>query len=136
MEEATIQAQQGYYDKFLDPSDWTIGAVNDYIFKEVEKVRTISKMELKKQLPYMDPKYTPTFLEQVKLYYKKYNEDLEITQEKLWIATSAMHPSMKVKRWNQSPTLCKVLKFLKPGFSDSIFPEWLHKAAWWAQVSS
>jgi hypothetical protein len=45
---------------------------------------------------------------------------------------------MKVKwieRWNQSPALREALKFPKPGFSDSIFLEWLHKATWWAQVS-
>jgi hypothetical protein len=47
----------------------------------------------------MDPKHTPTFLEQVKLYYEKYDEDPEITQERLWIfATSAMLPSIKVER--------------------------------------
>jgi hypothetical protein len=62
-------------------------------------VRTTSKTELKKQLPCTDPKHTPTFLEQVKLYYEKYDEDPEITQERLWIfATSAMLPSIKVER--------------------------------------
>jgi hypothetical protein len=48
-------------------------------------------------------------LEQVKVHYKKDDEDPEITQEKMWIfATLAMDPSMKVKwieRWNQSPAL-------------------------------
>jgi hypothetical protein len=116
--EAAAQAQQRYYDKFPDPSNWTAGTVDDYIFKAVEKVSTTSKTELN---------------------YEKYDEDPEITQEKLWIfATSAMDPSMKVKwieRWNQSPALREALKFPKPGFSDGVFPEWLHKATWWAQVS-
>jgi hypothetical protein len=89
-------------------------------------VRTTSKTELKKQLLCADLKHTPTFLEQVKLHYEKYDEDLEITQEKLWIfATLAMDPTMKVKwleRWNQSPTLREALKFPKPGFSDGVFP--------------
>jgi hypothetical protein len=102
--EAAAQAQRRYYDKFLEPSAWTEGVVDDYIFKAVEKVRTTSKTELKKQLPCADPKHNPTFLEQVKLHFEKYDEDPEITQEKLWIfATSAMDPSMKVKwieRWN------------------------------------
>jgi hypothetical protein len=137
--EAAAQAQQRYYDKFPNPSNWTTGTVDDYIFKAVEKVKTTSKSELKKQLPCTDPKHTPTFLEQVKLHYEKFDEYPEITQEKLWIfATSAMDPSMKVKwnkKWNQSRTLCVALKFPKPGFRDSIFPEWLHKATWWAQVS-
>jgi hypothetical protein len=97
-------------------------------------VKTTSKTELKKQLPCVDPKHTPTFLEQVKLHYEKYDEDPKITQEKLWIfATSAMDPSMKVKwieRWNQSHALCEALKFPKPRFSDGIVPEWLHKATW------
>jgi hypothetical protein len=77
--EAAAQAQRRYYDKFPDPSDWIAVVVDDYIFKAVEKVRTTSKMELKKQLPCTDPKHTPTFLEQVKLHYEKYDEDLEIT---------------------------------------------------------
>jgi hypothetical protein len=52
-------------------------------------------------------------------------------QEKLWmLATSVMNPTMKVKwfqRWDQSATLKEALKFPKPGFNDSMFPEWLHK---------
>jgi hypothetical protein len=72
-------------------------------------VRTTTKPELKKQLPCADLNHTPTFLEQVKVHYKKDDEDPEITQEKMWIfATLAMDPSMKVKwieRWNQSPAL-------------------------------
>jgi hypothetical protein len=63
-------------------------------------------------------------LEQVKVHYKKDDEDPEITQEKMWIfATLAMDPSMKVKwieRWNQSPTLQEALKFPKPRFSDCL----------------
>ena len=61
-------------------------------------MRTTTKIELKKQLPCTNPKHIPTYLEQVKLYYKKYDEDLEITQKKLWIfVTLAMDTSMKVK---------------------------------------
>jgi hypothetical protein len=50
---------------------------------------------------------------------------------------SAMSPTMKVKwlqRWNQSATLRETLKFPKPGFNDSMFPKWLYKGTWWAQV--
>jgi hypothetical protein len=130
--EATTQAQHRYYDRFPNPSEWSTGAIDDYVFKAVEKVRTTTKTELKKQLPCADPKHTPTFLEQVKVHYEKYDENLEITQEKLWIfATSAMDPFMKVKwieRWNLSPALRETFKFPKPGFSDSVFPDWLHKA--------
>jgi hypothetical protein len=53
------------------------------------------------------------------------------------LVTSAMSPTMKVKwlqRWNQSATLREALKFPKPGFNDSMFPEWLHKATWWVHV--
>jgi hypothetical protein len=138
--EAAAQAQRRYYDRFPDPSEWSTGAIDDYVFKAVEKVRTTTKTELKKQLPCADPKHTPTFLEQVKVHYEKYDENPEITQEKLWIfATSAMDPLMKVKwieRWNLSPALRETFKFPKPGFSDSVFPDWLHKATWWAQVST
>ena len=80
MGEAAAQAQQRYYDKFPIPSDWTTGTVDNYIFKAVEKVRTTSKTELKKQLPCADPKHTPIFLEQVKLHYEKFDEDPEITK--------------------------------------------------------
>jgi hypothetical protein len=50
-----------------------------------------------------------------------------------------MDPFMKVKwieRWNLSPALRETFKFPKPGFSDSVFPDWLYKATWWAQVST
>jgi hypothetical protein len=53
------------------------------------------------------------------------------------LVTSAMSRNMKVKwlhKWNQSPSLLKAMKFPKPGFSDNMFPDWLHKATWWAQV--
>jgi hypothetical protein len=77
--EAAAKAQRRYYDRFPDPSEWSTGAIDDYVFKAVEKVRTTTKTELKKQLPCVDPKHTPTFLEQVKVHYKKYDENPEIT---------------------------------------------------------
>jgi hypothetical protein len=33
-----------------------------------------------------------------------------------------------LQRWNQSATLKEALKFPKPSFNDSMFPEWLYKA--------
>ena len=96
LREVAAQAQQRYYDKFPNPSNWTVGALDDYIFKAIEKVKTTSKTELKKQLPCVDPKLTLTFLEHVKLHYEKFDEDPKIAQEKLWIfATSAIDPSKK-----------------------------------------
>jgi hypothetical protein len=115
--EAAAQAQRWYYDRFPDPLEWSTGVIDDYVFKAVEKVRTTTKTEL----------HTPTFLEQVKVHYEKYDENPEIAKEKLWIfATSAMDPFMKVKwieRWNLSPALRETFNFPKPGFSDSVFPD-------------
>jgi hypothetical protein len=112
--------------------------VHEFINKAVEKARTSTLSELKKQLPIADPKHTKHFLEQVKAHYGCNDDSPEMHQEKLWmLATSAMSPTMKVKwlqRWNQSATLREALKFPKPGFNDSMFPEWLQKATWWAQV--
>jgi len=89
---------------------------------------------LKKQLSIADPKYTPTFVEQVKFYYETHDDSPEMTQEKLWmLATSAMDISMKIKwleKWNKSLFLHEALKFPKPKFSDIDFLEWLHKATW------
>jgi ribosomal protein L13E len=91
---------------------------------------------LKKQLPIADPRHTKHFLEQVKTHYDSNDDSPEMQQENLWmLATSAMSPNMKVKwlhRCNQSPSLRKAMKFPKPGFSDNMFPDWLHKATWWA----
>jgi hypothetical protein len=93
---------------------------------------------LKKQLPIADPRHTKHFLEQVKTHYESNDDSPEMQQKKLWmLATSAMSPNMKMKwlhRWNQSPSLRKAMKFPKPSFSDNMFPDWLHKATWWAQV--
>jgi hypothetical protein len=78
--------------------------VHDLINSAVDKVRTSTLSELKKQLPIADPKHTKHFLEQVKIHYECNDESPEMQQEKLWmLATSAMSPSMKVKwlqRWN------------------------------------
>jgi hypothetical protein len=72
--------------------------VHDFINKAVDKVRTSTLSELKKQLPITDPKYTKHFLEQVKTYYECNDDSSEMQQEKLcMLATSAMSPSMKVK---------------------------------------
>jgi hypothetical protein len=43
--------------------------VHEFINKAVEKVRTSTLSELKKQLPITDPKHTKHFLEQVKAHY-------------------------------------------------------------------
>jgi hypothetical protein len=72
--------------------------VHDFINKAVDKVRTSILLELKKQLPIVDPKHTKHFLEQVKTHYECYDDFLEMQKEKLWmLATSAMNPSIKVK---------------------------------------
>ena len=41
-----------------------------------------------------------------------------------------------LKRWNSAPLFCAQLKFPKPRFGDSEFPEWLGKATWWSQICS
>jgi hypothetical protein len=106
--------------------------VHEFTNKAVKKVRTSTLSKLKKQLPITDPKYTKHFLEKVKAHYECNDDSPEMQQEKLWmLVTSAMSPTMKVKwlqRWNQSATLREALKFPKPGFNDSMFPKWLHKA--------
>lgn len=80
------------------------------------------------------------FLEQIKYHYECHDDEPEMQQEKLWmLATSAMSTAMKVKwlvRWNQPEKLRDAVKFPKPKFNDSIFPDWLHKATWWDQVHS
>ena len=78
-------------------------------------MRSTSHLELKKQLPITDSRHTPLFLEHVKSHYEIYDENLEMTQEKLWmLATSAMDTSMRIK-WletlTSSPALRKALKF-------------------------
>jgi hypothetical protein len=114
--------------------------MHDFINKVADKVRTSILSELKKQLPIVDPKHTKHFLEQVKTHYECNDDSPEMQQEKLWmLATSTISPSMKVKwlhRWNQSASLQEALKFPKPGFNNNMFPDWLHKATWWAQVLS
>jgi hypothetical protein len=78
--------------------DWSSKSVHEFINKAVDKVRTSTLSELKKQLPIANPKHTKNFLEQVKSHYKCNDDSLEMQQEKLWmLATSAMNPPMKVK---------------------------------------
>jgi hypothetical protein len=136
--DAAAAAQRKFYEKYPNPADWTSTAVHEWVSKVVDRVKVASHSELKKQLPIADPKHTTAFLEQVKFHYETHDESPEMTQEKLWmLATSAMDISMKIKwleRWNKSPSLREALKFPKPKFSDIDFPEWLHKATWWAQV--
>jgi len=136
--DAAASAQRKFYEKYPNPAHWTSNAVHEWVSKAVDKVRSASHSELKKQLPIADPKHTPLFLEQVKSHYENHDESPEMTQEKLWmLATSAMDTSMKIKwlqRWNSTPSLRESLKFPKPKFNDIEFPKWLHKATWWAQV--
>jgi hypothetical protein len=134
--EAVATAQRKFYEKFPNREDWSSKSVHEFINKTMDKVRTSTLSELKKQLPTVDPKHTKHFLEQVKSHYECNDDSPKIQQEKTsMLATSAMSPSMKVKwlqRWNQSPSLREALKFQKPNFNDSMFPNWLHKATCWA----
>jgi hypothetical protein len=136
--EAAAAAQRKFYEKFPNKEDWSTKSVHEFINKAVDKVRTSTFSELKKQLPIANPRHTKHFLEQVKTHYESNDDSPEMQQEKLWmLATSTMSPNMKVKwlhRWNQSPSLREAMKFPKPSFSDNMFPDWLHKATWWAQV--
>ena len=104
----------------------------------MKKVEDKLVAELRKHLPVADPKLTLGFLDEVKAHYEKF-DDPEMLQEKLYmLATSAMPPKMMVKwlqRWNSSAAIRDALRFPKPGFGDSKFPEWLNRATWWAQVS-
>ena len=106
----------------------------EFINKAIDKERTSTLSELKKQLPIANPKHTKHFLNQVKIHYECNDNSQEMQQEKLWmIATFAMSPTMKVKwlqRWNHFASLQEALKFPKPSFNNSMFLDWLHKATW------
>jgi hypothetical protein len=39
-------------------------------------------------------------------------------------------------RWNQFASLQEALKFPNPDFNENMFPDWLQKITWWAQVLS
>ena len=136
--EAAALAQRKYYEKYPDPKAWTLESVDEWVSTAVKKVGIHLLGELRKNLPVADPKQTPAFLEQIKLHYEKFDDQPEMQQEKLWmLATSAMAPVMKVKwlqRWNSSSSIRVAHKFPKEAFPDLIFPAWLHKATWWAQV--
>ena len=78
--------------------DWSSKSVHELINKAVDKVRTSTFSELKKQLPIVNPKYTKHFLKQIKSHYKCNDDSLKMQQEKLWMfATFAMNPPMKMK---------------------------------------
>lgn len=136
--EAASAAKRRFYERYPEPHQWTSKSVDDWINKAVKRTAEGFLSELKKLLPIADPEHTPAFLEEIKLHYEKYDESPEMTQEKLWMfATSAIPPKMKVKwlqRWNSSPSMRESHRFPKPRFPDVIFPPWLHKATWWAQV--
>ena len=104
----------------------------------MKKVEDKLVSELRKHLPVADPKLTPSFLDEVKSHYEKFDEP-EMLQEKLYmLVTSAIPPKMMIKwlqRWNSSAAIHDAHRFPKVGFGDSKFPDWLNRATWWAQVS-
>lgn len=118
---------------------WTSKSVDNWLYSAVKKVKDKLQAELRKFLPIVDLKQTPPFLEQIKVHYEKADDAPEMQQEKPWmLATLAIAATMKVKwlqQWNFPPSIRDALKFPKPVFSDVVFPPWLHKATWCAQVS-
>ena len=131
-------AERKFYDRYLNPEDWTSQRVDDIVGKAVTRAKVHYKSELKKILPIADPQNTHVFLAEVKTHYESRDDGVEMKLEKFWmLAVSAMDPSMKVlwlERWNQPPSLRMQLKFPKQGFNDDVFYTWLNKATWWAQV--
>jgi hypothetical protein len=57
---------------------WSAKSVHEFINKAVDKVRTSTLSELKKQLPIADPRHTKHFLEQVKTHYESNDDSLEM----------------------------------------------------------
>ena len=136
--DAAVEAERDFKQKFPNPAHWTEATIREFITTSLTKIRQSFLSELKKQMPIADPKQGKEFLRQVKIHYENFGSFPEMTQEKLWmIATSVMDSETKaqwMRRWNQSASLREAVRFLKPGFPDTMFPEWLHKATWWAQV--
>ena len=95
-------------------SNWTDPNGEEWVRKSVKKVKDKLICELKKHLPVAYPKLTPSFLEEVKVHYEKF-DDPEMLQEKLYmLATSAMPPRMMVKwlqRWNSSAAIRDAHRF-------------------------
>ena len=135
--EAASNAELRFYEMYPEKHMWTNKSVDEWVRLAVEKVVATQQGELRKFLPVADPKHTPAFLEQVKVHYEK-NESPEMQQEKLHMfATSAIPTKMKIKwleRWNSPESIRKSHRFPKPSFADTVFPPWLHRATWWAQV--
>ena len=95
---AAATVQRKFYKKLPNKEDWSAKSINEFINKVVDKVRTSTLSELKKQLPTADPKHTKYFLEQIKIHNKYSDDLLKMQQEKLWmLATSTMSLNMKVK---------------------------------------
>jgi hypothetical protein len=78
IEEVAIAAQMKFYKKIPNKDDWSIKRVYEFINKGVDKVRTFSFLELKKQLPIADLKHTKHFLEEVKTHYECNDDSLEM----------------------------------------------------------
>jgi hypothetical protein len=76
--EASATAQRKFYEKFPNKEDWSAKSVHEFINKAVDKFRTSSLLELKKQLPIVDPRYTKHFLEQVETHYESNDDSPEM----------------------------------------------------------
>jgi hypothetical protein len=98
IEEAVAATQRKFYKKFPNKEDWSAKSIYEFINKAVDKIRTSTLSELKKQLPIADPRHTKHFLEKIKIHYESNDDSPEMQQEKLWmLATSAMSLNIKVK---------------------------------------
>jgi hypothetical protein len=60
---AATAVQKKFYEKFPNREGWSSKSMHEFISKVVDKVRTSTLSELKKQLPIADPKHTKHFLE-------------------------------------------------------------------------
>ena len=103
-----------------DSKNWTDHNAEEWVRKAVKKVEDKLVAELRKHLSVADPKLTPLFLEEIKVYYEKFDEP-EMLQEKLYmLATSAMPPRMIIKwlqKWNSSAAIRDAHRFPKAGFA-------------------
>jgi hypothetical protein len=61
--EAAAAVQRKFYEKFPNKEDWSAKSIHEFINKAVDKVRTSTLSELKKQLPIANPRHTKHFLE-------------------------------------------------------------------------
>jgi hypothetical protein len=66
-------------------SNWTDRNAEEWVRKAVKKVEDKLVAELMKHLPVTDPRLTPTFLEEVKAHYEKFDDPKNAPGEALYV---------------------------------------------------